>query len=248
MKVVYEPAPEGRAGEYTNKYAANFFRGCGHGCEYCFAPLVLKMKKDEFFENPKIRHDGKILEEFIKDLEFLRRNEDKGEIFMSFTCDPYQPIEEETKITREAIVQMGKRGQPFSILTKGGKRSERDFDLLSKYSDRCRYGVTLVFASDEDSLKYEPKAAPTSERIEVLARAKALGIKTWVSIEPAWSWEDTENIILRTRESVDEYRFGKLNYHAHSKEVDWVDYKKRVVELCEFLDVNYILKKDLAVL
>jgi len=243
MKVIYEP--KGRAGEYTEKYAANFFRGCGHVCEYCFAPAVLRMNKDEFFNSPKMRGENIIIESFIKDLEKLPDNK---EIFLSFTCDPYQPIEQETQVTREAIFQMIQREQPFSILTKGGKRSARDFDMLEEHPELCRYGVTLVFASNEDSLHYEPRAAPTSERIEVLAEAHQRGIRTWVSIEPAWAWEDTKNLVLQTFGVVDEYRFGKLNYHSHAKEVDWLQYKKNVVELCESLDLNYKLKRDLAVL
>lgn len=246
MKVIYEP--KGRAGEYTEKYAANFFRGCSHGCVYCFSPLVLKMKREEFFKNPTLRYGDMIIETFIKDLEFLRRNEYREEVFLSFTCDPYQPLEEETQVTREAIYQIGIRNQRFSILTKGGKRSERDFDLLSDFHKICRYGVTLVFADDLLSKEYEPGAAPTSERIEALKKAHCLGIKTWVSLEPAWSYEDVRELIYRTKGFVDEYKIGKLNYHPHSKEVYWPEFRDDVVSLCEVLGVNYTLENDLAVL
>jgi DNA repair photolyase len=242
MKVIYEP--KDRAGEYTGKYAANFFRGCGHGCEYCFAPQILRMKKEEFFGNPKLRSDL-IIEDFIKDLEYIRRNEETGEVFLSFTCDPYQPIEAETRVTREAIFQLIQRGQHFSILTKGGERSERDFDLLAENHDLCRYGATLVFANDDHSKQFEPGAASTSERINSLMKAHWMGIKTWVSLEPAWSYADAWSLINRTHEFVDEYRIGKLNYHPHAKEVDWKAFKEGIVDHCESLGVNYVLKNDL---
>lgn len=240
MGIIYEL--EGRAGEYTEKYAANFFNGCSHGCIYCFAPNVLKMKRDEFYNNPKLKRPNTIIEEFIKNLEKLK---DKKEIFLSFSCDPYQPIEAETEVTREAIFQMCQREQPFSILTKGGKRSERDFDLLAEHPELCKYGVTFVFAKDDDCLKYEPGAAPTSERIEVLRKAHEMGIKTWVSLEPVWSKDDVCKLILDCHEWADEIKIGKLNYHPHAKEVNWKEIKEAVTGIFESLGVNYSLKKDL---
>jgi len=43
----YIYAPAGQAGEYA-PLAANPYRGCGHACAYCYVPLVLKMKREEF--------------------------------------------------------------------------------------------------------------------------------------------------------------------------------------------------------
>lgn len=245
MKVIYEP--KGKAGEYTEKYAANFFKGCSGGCQYCFAWRVLHMKKEEFYGNPRLRSNS-IIDDFIEDLEKLDKLGDKSEVFLSFTCDPYQEIESGTRVTREAIFQLIQKNQSFCILTKMGKQSERDFDLLSEHPELCRYGATLVFADDDHSKQYEPGAATTSERIESLKKAHELGIKTWVSLEPVWSYADVWSLINRTHEFVDEYKIGKLNYHPHAKEIDWKAFKEGVVELCESFGVNYTLKQDLKVL
>ena len=243
MKVIYEP--KGKAREYA-ELAVNIYRGCGHGCEYCYAPNVIKMNKLLFFNEPSLR--PYITRQINDDAYEMKKNNDNREVLMCFTCDPYQPEDVFHQATRKAIQSFVHHGRHFSILTKGGKRSERDFDLLAEHPGLCRYGATLVFCNDEHSKKYEPFAAITSERIESLKKAHELGIKTWVSLEPAWSYADVSDLIKRTADFVDEYKIGKLNYHAHAKEINWKEFKEEVVDLCEFLGVNYTLKNDLAVL
>lgn len=54
LKVIYKP--KGRAREYS-EYALNIYNGCNFGCKYCFAPLVLKKKKEDFHENVKEREN-----------------------------------------------------------------------------------------------------------------------------------------------------------------------------------------------
>ena len=49
MQVIYEP--QGRAGEFA-PLAANLYRGCGHGCSYCYVPMVIKTKRDIFSKQP----------------------------------------------------------------------------------------------------------------------------------------------------------------------------------------------------
>ena len=243
MKVIYEP--KGKAREYA-ELAVNIYRGCGHGCVYCYAPNVIKMNKLLFFDEPSLR--PYIEKQINNDAYEMKINNDNREVLMCFTCDPFQPEDEFHEATRKAIQSFVRYGRHFSILTKGGIRSERDFDLLAEHPNLCRYGVTLVFANDDMSKQYEPGAAPTSERIEVLKKAHGLGIKTWVSLEPVWSYADVWSLTQRTHEFVDEYKIGKLNYHPHAKEVDWKAFKEGVIDLCERLGVNYALKQDLKIL
>ncbi len=243
MKVIY--GPKGRALEYA-PLAVNLYRGCGHGCEYCYAPAALRMKKETFFNEPEPRKN--IIPQLMNDAEEMSRNKDNREVLMCFSCDPYQEIDIQYQFTKRVIKIFNENEIHYSILTKGGKRSERDFYLLAARPDLCRYGVTLVFRGDGDSKIYEPGAAPTSERIETLQKAHELGIRTWVSLEPVWSPEDAYKLIYEVHDFVDEIRIGKLNYHPHAKEVDWKLFKEGVEEFCKAWDVNYILKNDLAVL
>lgn len=247
MKIIYDP--KGRAAEYAD-LAANLYRGCGHGCIYCYAPNVLRMNRKEFFENPQPRKN--VIELFRKDCEELVDAGDTRSVMLCFTCDPFQPIDDEYQLTRQALMILVESGLHYKILTKGGARALRDFDLMKEHPELCEFGTTLVFAdkgfSDVGSLEYEPYAATTPERIGVLQAAHGWGIPTWVSLEPVWSPDDAFNLIHRTHMFVDVFKIGKLNYHPQAKNVDWVQFKHDVVALCEDLGCKYVLKKDLEVL
>jgi DNA repair photolyase len=103
---------------------------------------------------------------------------DDREILLSFATDPYSPEELTTGLTRQAIEILIDNGLRFTVLTKGGTRASRDFDLLDKY-EKCSFGTTLVFASQQDADYWEPRAASIADRIETLKTAHQRGIRTW---------------------------------------------------------------------
>ena len=92
MGILYEPA--GRAREYA-ALAANLYAGCGHGCVYCYAPDALRKERDSFHSNPQPR--AKAIEILEKD---CAKGDKKGSVLFSFSCDPYQPIDEQYQLTR----------------------------------------------------------------------------------------------------------------------------------------------------
>jgi DNA repair photolyase len=237
--IIYEP--KGRAAEYS-PLAANLYRGCGHSCAYCYAPRVLRMKLDSF-QNAQPRSN--ILRELEKDAKQLKG--DTRSVLLCFTCDPYQPIDIEYKYTRRAIEILHQYCLKVTILTKGGKRSERDFDLLKKHPELSVYAATIVFTNEneEERQMWEPYAAPTQERIEALKKAHKLGIETWVSLEPVFNPEDAYNIIERTYPYVDMFKVGTLNHHKKANEIDWHTFLVNVVDLLESKRKKYYIKNDL---
>ena len=241
MRTIYEP--KGRAREYA-ELAVNLFETCQMGCEYCYAPKVLHKKPEEFHAATKPRRD--IIQKISADARQLSENKDKREILLCFTCDPYQSDLQSNKlVTRMAVQTLLASNLNISILTKGGNKSLADLCLLSIFKDQVRYGATLVFACDRDSRMYEPHAAPTGERIRALKTVHDKGIRTWVSLEPAWSIPDALKIIDKTHTFTDTYKIGKLNYHPHSKEVNWADYLIQVTSRLQELNKSYYVKEDL---
>lgn len=242
LKVIYEP--KGKAKEYAD-LAANFFATCSNACEYCFVPAIMDKEPEDFFTPVTIVRTNVIIN-LASDADYLKCINEEREILLCFTCDSYQ---NDSKVcvetTRAALDVLLNAGLNITVLTKGGNRSLRDIDLFETYKDQFRYGTTLVFSNDSDSLEHEPYAAPTSERINAMAKIYSRGIRTWVSIEPAWSIEDTINIIDRTHKIVDEYKIGKLNYHPHADDVDWEEYTKVVVAHLKKLNKNFYVKEDL---
>ncbi|MFC1929737.1 radical SAM protein [Chloroflexota bacterium] len=234
--VIYEP--RGRAGEYA-PLAVNLYRGCGHGCIYCYAPEATLIDRQEFIEATP-RQD--IIEKLGKDAPQAALDGNKGNVLLCFTCDPYQPIDAEYQLTRQAIEILHKNGFNVTILTKGGKKAERDFDLL-RHGDE--FATTLTFLDEQKSLHWEPGAAIPEERIESLRKAHELGITTWASLEPVIEAAESLEIIRQTHTFVNLFKVGLLNYHPMGKEIDWRKFLQDCIATLKQYGCQYYIKKDL---
>lgn len=234
--IIYEP--RGKAAEYS-PLAANLYAGCGHGCIYCYAPAATYKTREAFYQPARRKN---VIEQLSKDAEKLRN--DKSNVLLCFTCDPYQKINESFGYTRDAIMALNRRNIGATILTKGGKRGEQDFDILAK-NPKNKFGVSLTCRGLEMSKIWEPGAALPDERIRSLKLAHNKGIETWVSFEPVLFPEDVYDMIKETHKFVDLYKVGKLNYHPRAKEINWPEFRKHVTTLLKSLDKKYYLKLDL---
>jgi DNA repair photolyase len=237
--IIYET--RGKAREYS-ELAANLYGGCDHGCAYCYAPSAT-FKSREVFHKPWVRKN--VMAQFEKDCVELRKKHEKRPVLLSFTTDPYQKLDCTEKLTRCAIKTLDKYGLSVTILTKGGRRSERDFGLLMDMPGRSQYGATLVFTDETMRKEIEPGAAPTKERIESLELAHSMGISTFVSMEPVWGPIQTLELIEETIDFVDFYKVGKLNYSPVAKTIDWKKFGNDAVTLLEKHDKEYYIKEDL---
>ncbi len=235
-QVIYET--RGRAKEF-NELAINLFTGCGHQCIYCYGADVTHQTKEAFEKRPQIRVTA------LDVLQSAKQWVAKGEtrrVLLCFITDPYQPIEQETQLTRKCITALHEAGMNVIILTKGGKRSTRDFDLLTS---RDAYATTLTCLDDRDSLHWEPNAALPIERVKALKLAHSKGIETWVSFEPVIYTHDTVALLELTHEFVGHYKVGTMNYHPHGKSINWKSFGWNMLELMDKYKIKYYFKKDL---
>ena len=236
MPLIYEP--RGKAAEYS-PLAMNIYKGCSHGCVYCYAPAATYKKREVFHANPEPRKN--FFPELDKDLKKYRG--DNRPVLLCFTTDPYQPLEETAKLTRWSLKSLINNGNSVRILTKGGMRAARDFDIMA--SGNCEFGATLTFLDIAQSVEWEPHAALPADRIMALREAKNAGIRTWVSLEPVIDPQQVYAIIEKTHEFVDLYKVGKLNYHPRAKEIDWHDFRVNVESLLTSLKKDFYIKQDL---
>jgi len=234
--VIYET--KGRAREF-NELAINLFTGCDHQCIYCFGADVTHQTKEAFRKDVCARVSAFEIEQSAKVWH------DKGgtrRVLLCFVTDPYMEAERETKLTRLAIEALHEHGLNVIILTKGGKRSTRDFDLLT---EKDAYATTLTCLLEPDSLYWEPGAALPRERVSALKEAHDRGIETWVSLEPVIYPENTISLLEITRDFVGHYKVGTMNYHEHGKTIDWFAYGWMMKRKLDAMGVKYYFKRDL---
>ncbi len=235
--VIYEP--QGRAGEYAS-LACNIFNGCEHACWYCFGHRTMKKDK-EAFKIPGVRPN--ILARLEHDA--MKMQNDPRHVLLCFVTDPYQPFDEKTAITRQSIEILQRYNMRVTILTKGGLRALRDFDLLHSYkSTRAdQFAATLTYCHLRDSLNNEPLAASPAERLESLRQAHERGLYTWASLEPVCDPDQTIELIHISHTFVDEFRVGRLNYEK--TDINWKTFGQRVIKTFQLHGCHYYIKNDL---
>jgi DNA repair photolyase len=234
----YIYAPAGQAGEYA-PLAANPYRGCGHKCAYCYAPGVLKMKREEFDAGALPRPN--FLDNLRKDARKYQAAGIHEQAMLSFTTDVYNPFD--TTLTRPTIEILREFGLAFCVLTKAGERALVDMDLYRP--DRDAFACTLTSLDDAFSFRWERAAALPGDRIAALKAFHNAGIFTWVSLEPTLDVESSLAIVERTHNFVDLYKVGRVNYLPATKTTNWKDYAERMVELLTRLGAAHYIKHDL---
>lgn len=156
-------------------YALNPYRGCGHGCAYCYAPDVLREQREwGTFVDVK-RNIPIILAKEVK-------RKKKGVVGIGTVTDAYQPIEKECQVTRFSLEQLLKEDFPICIQTKSDLVL-RDMDLITRFSD-SEVGFTIAFLNESTRKLFEPNASPIERRLSALRTLSDEGVKTWAFIGP----------------------------------------------------------------
>jgi DNA repair photolyase len=240
MEIIYKPS--GAALEYA-PLACNLLTGCPYRCLYCFGPGTLKRTREDFHSNylPKPHALARLAKD-AKKLGGLMP--DKREILLSFVGDVYLPEEERWGYTREAIKILIGNGLRFTLLTKGGTRACRDFDLLANYP-KARFGSTIVFWDNKLASKWELGAPHILDRIEAIRIAHEMGIPTWVSLEPVIYPDEALVLIRELHGIVDHWKIGRLNGMNPPEPVDWVKFRRDAKALLDSLGADYYFKRSL---
>lgn len=166
-------------------WTLNPYRGCEHGCIYCFARPYheyLGYSSGLDFETKIVaKHDAAAL--LRRELANPRW---RGEpIVMSAITDIYQPIEHKLKIARQCLEVLAECGQPVSTMTKGALVL-RDVDLWQKLGamNAGRVTVTLVTLNDDLAKKLEPRAASPMRRLHMIRELVKANVPVSVNIAP----------------------------------------------------------------
>ncbi|MDP9902227.1 PA0069 family radical SAM protein [Variovorax ginsengisoli] len=176
----------------------NPYRGCEHGCIYCFARPThsyLNLSPGLDFETQLIakRNIAEVLR-----AEIGKKNYRPSHIAIGTATDCYQPIERELRLTRSVIEVLKEARHPFGLVTKSSA-VEQDLDLIVPMAaDRlAAVYVTITTLDAELSRKLEPRAAAPHRRLRTLRTLADAGVPVGVSVAPQIPFvnEDMEQVL-----------------------------------------------------
>lgn len=163
----------------------NAYRGCEHGCIYCFA----RPSHSYFNLSPGLDFETKLFYKpdavALLEAELAKPKYRCKVIAMGTNTDPYQPIEKQYRVTRGILELLARCKHPVSIVTKSAL-IERDLDLFAELAVNHLATVALSVTTLDDDLKrrLEPRAASPRARLRAIAKLRAAGVPVTVMVAP----------------------------------------------------------------
>ena len=166
-------------------YSLNCYRGCIHGCTYCFS----RPTHEYLGYGAGTDFDRKIVVKVnaptLLRKELLKPSWKGDEIVFSFTSDPYIPLEAHYRLTRRCLEVCAEFRNPVGVITKSAL-IRRDIDVLQQLTRDARLGVffTIPFTDRESARAVEPYAPLPEARFHAMKDLAAAGIKVGIGIAP----------------------------------------------------------------
>ena len=167
------------------RYSLNPYRGCEHGCIYCFARPThsyLGLSPGLDFET---RIFAKINAPELLRKELSKPNYQSDVICIGVITDAFQPCEREYQLTRQCLEIMSAFNQPVGLITKSAL-IERDIDILHSMAQRNLVHVTISITTlDHQVSRYlEPRTAAPARRLLTIKRLAEAGIPVGINVAP----------------------------------------------------------------
>jgi DNA repair photolyase len=167
------------------RYSINPYRGCFHGCSYCYARPTHEYLSfgagTDFDRKITIKPDAaRLLRE-----AFDKRSWQGELIVFSGVTDCYQPLEASYRLTRGCLEVCAEYKNPVGIITKA-PLIERDLDVLTALAARTRVGVTISipFWDEAKARAIEPYVATPHRRVRTIEKLARAGLDVGVNIAP----------------------------------------------------------------
>src|SRR5262252_3161777 len=163
----------------------NPYRGCEHGCVYCFArPTHAYMGL-----SPGLDFESKLYAKpdapELLEKELAAADYEPRMIAIGTNTDPYQPIERERKIMRGILEVLERAGHPVGIVTKSAL-VVRDIDILARMAKRnlAKVGISVTTLDPALARSMEPRASTPPRRLDALKQLSDAGIPTIGMVAP----------------------------------------------------------------
>jgi DNA repair photolyase len=212
LETVVRPEPartlitRNRSPDISFTQSINPYRGCEHGCIYCYARpshAYLNLSPGLDFETKIFYKDHAAA---LLERELRRPAYACEPIALGTNTDPYQLAERKHRVTRSLLEVMQRFRQPLSIVTKGAALLERDLDILEEMARHQLVVVAISLTSLKDEVKrtLEPRAASPAARLRLVRRLTDAGIPTMVMVAPvipAVTDAELEHILAAARDA-----------------------------------------------
>jgi DNA repair photolyase len=165
------------------RWSLNPYRGCSHGCPYCYArDYFRRMDRDP---GAGFDREIEVKTNFATVLERELRRPHDGSVALGTATDPYQPGEGRYRITRQVLVALVRRPMPLSVITKG-TLIVRDLDVLVELARRTEVRIWSSITTVDPGIarQIEPGAPPPAKRLEAVRRLRAAGLRSGVLLAP----------------------------------------------------------------
>ncbi len=165
--------------------SVNPYRGCEHGCIYCFA----RPSHEYLGFSAGLDFESKIMVKTeapeLLQAELSSPKWQPQVIMMSGVTDPYQPVERKLKLTRRCLEVLARFRNPVAMITKN-KLIARDIDLLRELAAVEAAAVNISVTSLDAKLQrvLEPRTSPPAARLETVSKLRAAGIPVGVMVAP----------------------------------------------------------------
>ena len=163
----------------------NPYRGCEHGCIYCFA----RPSHSYLGLSPGLDFESRIFAK-VNAADLLRRELARPgyvpeSIAIGVNTDAYQPCERERGITREVLQVLAECNHPYGLITKSAL-IERDIDLIAPMAEKglAAAAITITTLDGEIARTLEPRAAAPARRLRAIRTLTEAGIPVSVSVAP----------------------------------------------------------------
>ena len=183
----------------------NPYRGCEHGCIYCFA----RPTHAYLGHSPGLDFETKLYAKMnaaaLLERELANPRYVPKVIALGAVTDPYQPIEREHRITRSILEVLDSAGHPVGVVTKSAL-VVRDLDVLARMAGRglAKVAISVTTLDRKVARKMEPRAATPSRRLEAIKALSAAGVPVSVMVAPilpAINDSEIESILQAARDA-----------------------------------------------
>ena len=184
------------------RFTVNCYRGCVHGCTYCFARQYHEYigygAGTDFETKIVVKPNAPAL--LRRELQKTR--EKIPHLDFSFATDPYLPLEAEYRLTRQCLEVCAEFGVPVGVITKSALVT-RDIDVLKRLPN-VRVMFSLPFLTKERSNPFEPYTPVPEARFRAMKTLSDAGIQTGIGIAPVipgYNESDIPGLLERAKEA-----------------------------------------------